>query len=469
MAADLYLVDVATGRVQALVEQPGFDLEPFWSPDGKKIAFKTLAGKIDWQYSSQIGIVDLSSATPRVTFPMAATPEDPRTRWTDLGGWSRDGEEFYYVSPVRGHNEAHALNVKTGAIRRLSVQPTAKIDDWITGWLTARDSGDVVFQSGDFNHMPDLYVWHGKKNYFARRMSNLNPIINDHPYAHVESLTWPSADGKWQLQGFLLTPMNSKGRLPLIVDVVGGPTMAWAGDVMIRDLTSFPWPSFVNHGYAIFMPNTRGRRGFGNAFINAFEADHSMNRVPATDVVAGVESLVRRGLVDPQRLGIAGHSYGGGVAAYALSLSKLFRAASIHEANALNPWDHYSASPISMYWAHVYGGTSPFDPAIWPLVLRDSPSDAASSVTTPVLLGFGIETFAQTQGRPYYEALQHYHIPSEFIVYPRSGHNTVEPVLVADGYRRNLEWFDYWVMGIASDEMRRRYGSPTVPEFHPTR
>jgi dipeptidyl aminopeptidase/acylaminoacyl peptidase len=465
MSSDLYLLDLTSNKIQLLVKEPGLDLQPFWSPDGKRIAFSTMAGKFDWadwEYTFQIGFVDLTAKEPHAWFPFADTPEDPRTRWLSLGGWSRTGKEFYFVAPVRGHSEPLAMNITTRALRSLPHADGANsdVDRWITDWRTARNSDVVVFQSGDFNRAPELYALRplDKK---PQHLTNLNPVINNHPYARVESVAWPSKDGKWELQGFLLTPIHAAtdAKLPLIAEVVGGPGLVTAGVIWTAEFTYLPEPTFVEHGYAVFLPNTRGRYGFGEAFNHSLYVDHSMNRVPAIDLISGVNHLVEKGRIDPDRVGIAGYSYGGGVTAYALALSQSFRGAVIDEGVFLNPWDHFDSSPNRIRWAHLYGASSPFDPNIWSLLLKDSPTEVVSSIKTPILLGFGIDSEAEPQGRPFFAALQKYRVPSEFVVYPRSGHSTMEPVLVMDGYQRKLEWFDYWVKGIASERMLRRYGS----------
>jgi hypothetical protein len=52
-------------------------------------------------------------------------------------------------------------------------------------------------------------------------------------------------------------------------------------------------------------------------------------------------------------------------------------------------------------------------------------------------------------------------VPVEFIRYPRTGHGIEEPRLRAESARRNLEWFDYWVAGHATQRMLERYGPRT--------
>jgi len=237
-------------------------------------------------------------------------------------------------------------------------------------------------------------------------------------------------------------------------------------------LMEYPWPLFLQKGYAVFMPNTRGREGFGTSFLRAFESDHSQNRVPAQDAISGVEYLIKSGKVDAERIGIVGHSYGAGVAAAALTLTRRFRAASLHEGNGLFVDGVYAAD-----WRNdqmkAYGLGSRFVPDERVLLEQDSPGEHADQIHTPVLLEFGEKDNAAVQGRQMFAALQYFHVPSEFVVFPRTGHVTTEPKLIADAYDRNLEWFNFWLMGIATDRMLKRYGpSPTSewragPPNHP--
>jgi len=462
MWSDLYIVGIDGHVPRLLLSQPGFDLQPYWSPDGKTIAFKTLAGKMDWRYNSQVGLVDLRGHHARYWAPTFAMSSNPKARSVRLGGWSHDSKEFYFVAPVRGHFGLYSIDAETGTLRDVAVPEGFDVGgDTAPPLVSARNADILVVQGSDFNHVPDLFAWR-RSSGTLEQITQLNPELNDRPFSRTETVTWPSSDGKWRLQGFLLTPVDGgAGPWPLIVDVVGGPIMGDSLEVVAPNSEVggiFPWPEFLKRGYALFIPNTRGRPGFGESFANAFDAEHSMNRVPSTDIISGVEHLIRQGRVDPRRIGIAAHSYGGGVAAYALARSNLFRAASIHEAVFLNPVDRYSSAPNAIAWAHMYGASSPFDPSIWPRLLRDSPSERVGSIKTPTLLEFGIESEAQSQGRPFFEALQLNHVPSELVVYPRTAHNTSEPELIADSYRRNLEWFDFWLKGIASDRMLERYG-----------
>jgi dipeptidyl aminopeptidase/acylaminoacyl peptidase len=177
-------------------------------------------------------------------------------------------------------------------------------------------------------------------------------------------------------------------------------------------------------------------------------------------LVAGVEWLVKQDRVDPSRIGIAAHSYGGGLAAFATEQSSLFRAVSIHEGNFLlmGAPESYTAEAWQIENLKDHGFGSPIERSERQPFLLDSPAEFADRMKAPSLLIYGAQSYAPTQGREFFAVLQYFKVPSEFIVLPRTGHNTREPKLIEDSYRRNLEWFDYWLKGVATDRMRERYG-----------
>jgi dipeptidyl aminopeptidase/acylaminoacyl peptidase len=89
----------------------------------------------------------------------------------------------------------------------------------------------------------------------------------------------------------------------------------------------------------------------------------------------------------------------------------------------------------------------PWDPAALKVLMDQSPIYMANRIRTPTLLEYGALSAAKSAGAPLFGALQQFHVPSKFIVYPRTGHGVEEPVLLLDSFERNLAWFDRWLLG----------------------
>ena len=119
------------------------------------------------------------------------------------------------------------------------------------------------------------------------------------------SIHYKSSDGL-EISGYLTLPSSSesKSMLPCVVLIHGGPKGPrdyWGYDGEVQFL--------ANRGYSVLQPNFRASGGFGKAFLNA--GDKQWGKLMQDDITWGVKHLVEEGIVDPNRIGIMGGSYGG--------------------------------------------------------------------------------------------------------------------------------------------------------------
>jgi dipeptidyl aminopeptidase/acylaminoacyl peptidase len=189
------------------------------------------------------------------------------------------------------------------------------------------------------------------------------------------------------------------------------------------------------------MPNFRSSAGYGTAFMLRRRADWGGQ--DWRDVETGVDSLVRAGLADPDRLGIFGGSYGGYLTAWAITQTHRFKAAymdrSISNLPAL-----WGQSDTHRYRAWDFGGR-PWE-AFGPMWER-SPIAHVANARTPTLITVG-DNDARTpiaQSKELYESLKSLGVPTEFVHYPREGHPLREPRHRSDALQRALAWFDRWI------------------------
>jgi dipeptidyl aminopeptidase/acylaminoacyl peptidase len=277
-----------------------------------------------------------------------------------------------------------------------------------------------------------------------------------------EIVEWRSADGKWDVHGILIKPpgFDATRKYPLMVYVEGGPSMVRAE---FGVASQYPLLAWAQRGYLVLVPNTRGRPGYGPAFDAAIADERSEHIGPHGDVVSGVDALVKQGIVDPQRMGITGFSYGFGLGLETIAQTQRFRAASLGDGVVEMLSVAYSQAAMPWYQdllRDLAGIDHMTTPAGVEGLLRESSLMRIGNVRTPVLAEFGsIHGMAATQGRILMHALRLQGVPVELIAYPRTGHGVVEPLLRIDSMRRNLEWFDYWIQGKGSSRMTERYGA----------
>jgi len=164
------------------------------------------------------------------------------------------------------------------------------------------------------------------------------------------------------------------------------------------------------------------------------------------DILSGDEYLVVRGLVDRKRVGIMGWSYGGFMAAWAVTQTTLFKAA-IMGAGVCDFHSFHAQSNIPD-WDMRFLSSEVISPLEHPEIYRErSAITYASRVTTPTLIvhGENDECVPVNQAYAFYRALKERMVPTELVVYPREGHGLSERDHLHDYHERILRWFEKYV------------------------
>jgi dipeptidyl aminopeptidase/acylaminoacyl peptidase len=233
----------------------------------------------------------------------------------------------------------------------------------------------------------------------------------------------------------------SDGPFPLVTIVHGGPYHRYADDLQLSWHPSAQW--LATAGYAVFLPNPRGGQGHGHTF--AASVAGRVGQEEWTDTLTGIDLLIAEGVADPDRLGIAGGSHGGFMAAWAVGHTGRFRAALVSA--GVTDWGMLAATGENGQFEAALGGStgwSGIGPHPHDAV---SPISFASRVRTPVLILHGAEDTNVPLGQAVYfhRALRHFGAEHEFVIYPREGHSIRERNHQLDVLRRTRAWFDRWL------------------------
>jgi dipeptidyl aminopeptidase/acylaminoacyl peptidase len=216
--------------------------------------------------------------------------------------------------------------------------------------------------------------------------------------------------------------------------VHGGPTGRWSESIET-------WGQLlVTHGYAVFYPNIRGSVGYGQKFVEANRGDWGGGDFK--DVMAGVEDLVKRGVADPEKLGIGGWSYGGYMAEWAITQTNVFKAA-VSGAGMANLISEFGTEdhPAGDEWFYGVPWEQPEG------FLNSSPFVHLKKAKTPTLVLQGdadaVDPLGQSQ--ELYRGLKRYGVEAEFVVYPREPHGFHEEKHLLDRLNRILAWYDKYL------------------------
>jgi dipeptidyl aminopeptidase/acylaminoacyl peptidase len=253
--------------------------------------------------------------------------------------------------------------------------------------------------------------------------------------ATVKSITWKS-DG-YDVQGWLLLPLNTKGKLPMITVIHGGPAAA--------STPRFNGPGLekkeLEKGYALFFPNPRGSFGQGEAFTQANVRDFGYGDL--RDILAGIDQVEKEAPIDDARLGVTGGSYGGFMTMWTVTQTNRFKAG-VAGAGIANWQSYYGENGIDEWMLPYFGATVYDDPQVY---AKSSPITFIKNVKTPVFAYVGaldIECPAP-QTQEFWHALHDLGVPVSYAIYPGEGHGLRDPAHIADQEKRTLEWWDKYL------------------------
>lgn len=250
------------------------------------------------------------------------------------------------------------------------------------------------------------------------RRTALNPAVADVALGTVDEISWKSFDGL-EIHGFLVKPVgfNPAKKYPMVVMPHGGPRRSWWATCVLED-----WSGWLAHqGYVVLMPNPRGSEGRGADFVRANRMD--LGGGDWRDIVAGLDHVLTLGFVDPERLAIAGWSYGGYLTAWGITQpeGRRFKAAVVGAGIA----NRLAKGGAAGSWSEVHYG----DPqAIWrnpQEFFYRSPLAHVSRVTAPTLIvhGDNDSKVPHAQALDFFTGLRALGVQTEARIYPGEGHN----------------------------------------------
>jgi dipeptidyl aminopeptidase/acylaminoacyl peptidase len=460
--AHLWTVDVTSGAVTGLIGAPWEFDDVRWFPDGKALLAVATDRPASDQWTNRIYRIDADAPVMK----SVAAPSGP---FGDVRV-SKDGRQIAYIGARVDGPDAHdlyALPLDGSAPRNLTATPVDRpVIEYVWSadgsflvnveqgfrselWtvsaagqairlgapgLVARGlapdpSGAIWFVGETATQLPELTEWSASAGPALR--SHVNEALTGVRTVTPELVTYKTFDGR-QIEAALLTPAGRpKTPLPTVVLIHGGPTGAW------RDTFDSWGQLLATAGYAVFSPNVRGSTGYGYDFMVLNRADWGGGDFK--DVMAGVDWLVSQHIADPSRLGIAGWSYGGYMASWAITQTTRFKAA-VTGAGMSDLAAEFGTERGPAYDEWFYG--LPYERPEG--FRKSSPLTYITKARTPTLILQGEEDVTDPigQSQALYRALKRYGVETELVLYPREGHGLREEKHLVDRLTRIVGWFD---------------------------
>jgi dipeptidyl aminopeptidase/acylaminoacyl peptidase len=444
---------------------------PRWSPDGKTIAFigglmsdQGVVGGDVWVTSVDVNrsyacgqLFSLGDQPPACGPLIDLTPNRPTSaQWI---AWD-DNRSLYVGELSGGDSQLIRLEIPTipATTPASAITPSAAGTNFISPVFTI--PGDVsaiqyvpslsatadrslfVFQSSSFNTPPEIYAVRAKQP--PSHSGDSFPLIEHSHFNDAVKPSWgDSVSLSWKndnlnIQGWLLLPAHydPSKKYPLLVEVHGGPASSvlssWDGGA-----GGFSATAFSSLGYFVLMPNPRGSYGQGEAFTEANRKDFGYGDL--RDILAGVDAVLAKYPVDPNRVGIAGWSYGGFMTMFAVTQTHRFRAA-VAGAGISDWLSYYGENSIDQWMIPYFGASVYNDPAIY---AKSSAITFIKQAETPTLTLVGDRDgeCPAPQSFEFWHALHDLHVPSQLVVYQNEGHGFSDPADRRDVLERTVDWF----------------------------
>jgi dipeptidyl aminopeptidase/acylaminoacyl peptidase len=248
------------------------------------------------------------------------------------------------------------------------------------------------------------------------------PKLEGLPLAAMKPISYKSRDG-FTLHGYLTTPIGVGDKnLPTVLLVHGGP---WARDNWGYNPLA-QW--LANRGYAVLQVNFRGSAGYGKKFLNAGNREWAGKM--HTDLLDGVDWLIKQGVADPKKIAIAGGSYGGYATLVGLTFTPEKFACGVDIVGPSNLVTLLNAIPA--YWAPMKAifAKRVGDPEKDRTFLESrSPLFFVDRIKAPLIIGQGANDprVKQVESDQIVEALRKAGKGVEYIVYSDEGHGFARP------------------------------------------
>lgn len=458
--SDIYVLDVGTGAVRRVTGGSGERafLTPAWSPDGRRIA--TIGHRFAAGAASRAGVwlfdADGGEGGDGEDLTTGTDLDAAAGMGSDLFGgtqshiwWSADGRWIVFPAPNDGSYEAWRVEVETRRIERLTDG-----QHYLSGVVAGPAPGGgmrlaAVRVSG--TDAPDVVTAEvgaaasaDRTRVELRRVTDLNGAA----WADIELVQpqerWHDVDGH-RIQGWFLPALARTGSpkrpAPLVLEIHGGPATLYGWSLF------WEWQCLNAGGMSVYACNPRGSQGYGEAFTHANFGDWGPG--PMRDVMGGVDSLIEDGLVDPERLGVTGGSYGGYLTSWIVGHTDRFKAAVT--CRSVN--DLYSMM-LSGDIAGPEFSTHEFGASAWdaPDVLRaHSPITYAKDIRTPLLIQHSENDVRtpMTQAEELFTVLRSLkrtvrlmRVPDETHELTRSG----APFRRVENIERIRDWFEHFLV-----------------------
>lgn len=431
---------MATQRVNAeenLKNNPGYDTNPQFSPDGKFVAWLSMARNGYESDRNRLCIYDLASGTKKyVTETFDSNVDD--YCWSD----TKDAM-IYFIGVWHGTENLYAITWK-GEVKQVT-------DNW-ADFGSVHMLGDkrrLLMERHSYTECADLYLVTPGKN---AQKTKIERITNENEHI-FDQLDKPSVDQRWtkttdgkDLMYWVVKPphFDETKKYPTLLFCEGGPQSP------VSQFWSYRWNFMImaSQGYVVIAPNRRGLPGFGSEWCEQISGDWTGQCM--NDYLSAIDDAITTlPYVDKDHVGAVGASFGGFSVYYlAGHHDKRFKCFIAHD-GAFNLESMYTDTE------EVWFSNWEYDDAYWNKdqtararkTYENSPHRFIDKWDTPILCIHGEKDYRinANQGMGAFNAARLRGIPAELLIFPDENHWVLKPQNGILWQRTFFNWLDRWL------------------------
>jgi dipeptidyl aminopeptidase/acylaminoacyl peptidase len=452
--ADVYSVAAAGGAPAKLLTINMAPREMSLSPDGKHVAFCASINEPVQSYTEpDLWVMDLAAgAQPKnltasydydVCSGVGGDQGTPRAGGQDNVVWTNDGNNLIVTTASKGMANLIAVEAASGKIIELTNGKQA-----VERFRASNDGKTLVVLISTPTNIGDLFVLNHGSTAPPRQITHINQkLFSQLNLTEPEEIWYTSFDGK-KIHAWIQKPpdFDATKKYPLILNIHGGPHTAY-GFIFDHE---FQW--MAAKGYVVLYPNPRGSTSYGQQFGNIIQYHYPGDDFK--DLMIGVDEVLKRGYIDPKKLGVTGGSGGGLLTDWVVGHTDRF-AAAVAQRDIASWAAFWYAADFTLFQPTWFKAPPFQDPQDY---VNRSPITYIQNVHTPLMLVLGEADFRTppaTGGEEMFRALKFLKRPVIMVRFPGESHElsrSGQPWHRVERLEHIVGWFDKYLQGMPKPE-----------------
>jgi dipeptidyl aminopeptidase/acylaminoacyl peptidase len=431
--SDIYLYDVAKDITSNLTEgMPGYDKDPVFSPDGKKLIWKSMQEE------------GFEADRERLfLYNFAAKEKKELTAGFDynvnMAAFNAGSSMIYMLAGIKATENLFSYDL-SGKSNKPMKQVTSDAADHTALTVASDGKNDVVVTSRMSISEPTELFSIDLKTGTSKQITFTNKtLLGTIKLARVEKRMIRTTDAKDMLTWIIYPPdFDPKKKYPTLLYCQGGPQST------VSQFFSYRWnfQLMAAHGYIVVAPNRRGLPSFGEEWNDEISRDWAGQCMD--DYLSAIDSMSKEPFVNKDKLGAVGASFGGySVFWLAGHHKKRFKAFIAHD-GTFNLESMYGGTEELWFTNHEFGG--PY----WsgsPDYKKFSPHNFVKNWDTPILIITNEKDYRvpYEQGLEAYTAARMMNVPARLLTFPDENHWVLKAQNSVLWQRTFFDWLDRYL------------------------